>query len=136
MDNINQKHLRKVLSANTIVLSIQYGFMPRRSTILQLLRTMDDLKKELDNGNEVNIAYIDFQKAFDSVPHQRLLGTKTKCGIQEKSPNWVRDFLSDRKQHVVFNESCSKWATVRRGIPQGTVIEPVLFMLLVDLMFN
>ena len=61
--------------------------MPGSSTTLQLLRTMDDWTEELDNGKGVEFVYIDFQEAFDRVPHQRLLGTIAKYGIQGKAPN-------------------------------------------------
>ena len=107
-------------------------FVPRRSTTLQLLRTMDDCTEELINGKEVDIVYIDFQKAFDSVPHQKLLGTIANYGIQGKTPNWIRDLLFGRKQRVVVNGSYSKWATVKSGIPQSLVIGPVLFIVFIN----
>ena len=75
--------------------------MPGVSTTLQSLRTMDDWTEELANGKEVHIGYIDFQKPFDSVPHQGFLGTIAKYDIQGKIHNWIRDFLFGRKQRVV-----------------------------------
>ena len=133
---MTRKHILRFLSANSIISSWQYGFTPGRSTTLQLLRTMHDWTEKLDNGNEVDIVYIDFQKAFDSVPLHRLLGTRAKYGIQGKALNCIRDFLFGRKQRVVFNESYSKWARVRSGISLGSVIGPVLFIVFINSMFN
>ena len=108
MEKITQKHLLDFSSSNSIISSRQHGFMPGRSITLQLLRNMDDWTEEQDNGNEVDIVYINFQKAFDSVPQQGLLGTIANYGNQGKSLNWIPDFLFGRKQRVVINKSCSK----------------------------
>ena len=81
----------------------QYGFVGGRSTILQLLKVLDDWTKILDDGGEVDVIYMDFMKAFDMVPHRRLL-KKLECyGVHGKLLNWLKEFLNKRKQRVVVN---------------------------------
>ena len=110
--------------------------MPRRSTTFLLLRNMDHKTEELDKRNKIDTVYIDFQRVFDSVPHQRSLGTVDKNDLRGKAVNWIRDFLFCRKLRVVIDASLSKWATVGSGIPQCSVIGPVLFIMFINSMFN
>ena len=136
MEKITQKHLLDFLSSNILISSRQNGFMPGRSISLQLLRNMDDWTEKQDNGNEVDLVYINFQKAFDSVPHQRLFGTIAYYRNQGKSHQWSQDILFGRKQRVVINESSPKGASVGSGFPQGSVVGPLLFIKFVNSMFN
>ena len=129
-----RRHLFDFLTKNNILSDKQYGFLPGRSTTLQLLKALVDWTAELDKGFEVDIVYIDFQKAFDSVPHKRLLNTISKYGIKGKTLNWITVFLTDRRQRVVVNESFSEWAPIVSGVPQGSVLGPILFLLYINSM--
>ena len=93
-----RRHLFDFLRQNNILSEKQYGFLPGRSTTLQLLKALDDWTAELDKSYEVDIVYIDFLKAFDSVPHKKLLNTVSKIGIKGKTLNWITAFLTDRRQ--------------------------------------
>ena len=136
MERIIKRHIINFLVQNHIISDQQLGFVPGRSTTLQLLRALEDWTAELDSGNEVDIIYIDFQKAFDSVPHKRLLRIIEFDGIRGKTLDWITVFLSGRKQRVIVNENHSQWAVVTSGVAQGSVLGPILFLLYINSMSN
>ena len=103
MEKVIRRHLFDFLRQNNILSEKQNGFLPGRSTTLQLLKALDDWTAELDKSYEVDIVFIDFPKAFDSVPHKRLLNTVSKNVIKGKTLKWITAFLTDRGQRVVVN---------------------------------
>jgi len=93
---------------NRLFAAKQFGLIRGRSTMLQLLRVIDEWTDILDNGWCFDVIYMNFQKAFDTVPHRRLITKFCKCGITGGGLHWIMMFLTNRKQRVVVNDAFSR----------------------------
>ena len=103
------------------------------SSFKHLLETLDEWAKILSEERKpLDAIYLDFAKAFDKVPHKRLLAKLESYGIKGDVRGWIEDFLSDRKQRVVVGEDKSRWSDVTSGVPQGSVLGPTLFICYVN----
>ena len=106
----------------------QHGFRKNRSCETQLISLVHDITKGLEAGNQVDMVLLDFSKAFDKVPHQRLLHKLDYYGVRNNTLRWIEAFLKDRTQKVALEGVFSSSAPVLSGVPQGTVIGPLLFL--------
>jgi hypothetical protein len=110
----------------------QHGFRKRWSTETQLIISIDDVAKSLDVGEQIDCILLDFSKAFDKVPHSRLLLKLQHYGVRRLLRDWITSFLIGRTQCVVLDGQSSAATTVSSGVPQGTVMVPLLFLLFIN----
>jgi hypothetical protein len=127
LEKIIFKHLHNYLLRYNILSDDQSGFRHRDSTINQLLVIYDVIMKNLDIGKDVRFIFCDISKAFDRVWHRGLLYKLRKYGIKGNLLTWFGSYLSDRKQRVCMNGYYSTWNSINAGVPQGSILGPLLF---------
>ena len=133
---IYERILRKVivsyLESNHILCHNQHGFRSGRSCLTQMLSHFDDILEGLTNNMDTDAIYLDYAKAFDKVDHQLLLAKLKLYGFTDQLLNWVKSFLTNRTQNVVLDGLHSYSSMIISGVPQGTVLGPILFILFIN----
>jgi hypothetical protein len=132
LERLIKKAMTDFLEGNQLLNDAQHGFREKRSCLTNLLYSFERWTKYMDEHTPVDVIYIDFKKAFDSVPHKRLMKKLSLHGIDGKLLQWIEGFVTGRSQCVQVNGIPSDWVAVESGVPQGSVLGPLLFIVYVN----
>ena len=124
--------LVKHVTENAIIKIQQHGFMKKKSTLTNLLEYLETLTDAFSRKVPVDVNYLDCRKAFDTVPHQRLIVKLKALGVRDNVLGWISNFLLNRRQRVCIRGSYSEWLSVDSGVPQGSVLGPILFLFYIN----
>ena len=129
LETLIRDHMVEFLVKHKLINTSQHGFLKARSCLTNLLCFLEKITKWVDDGSPVDVVYLDFQKAFDKVPRQRLLLKLKAHGIGNDVTNWIEKWLTHGRQRVIVHGEISNWKFGLSGVPQGSVLGPILFLI-------
>jgi len=127
MERVIKKELVGHLEGQGLLRNSQHGFPAGKSCLSNLLVFMRDSSERVDRGGKADVVFLDFKKAFDTVPHARLMFKLVAHGVEGKLIMWIGEWLKGRKQRVDIGGEESGWMEVISGVPQGSILGLILF---------
>ena len=132
LETLIRDHMVEFLVKHKLINTSEHRFLKARSCLTNLLSFLEEITKWVDDRSPVNVVYLDYQKAFNKVPHQRLLLKLKAHGIGNDIINWIEKWLTHRRQRVIVDGEISNWKSVVSRVPQGSVLGPILFLIYIN----
>jgi hypothetical protein len=136
LERVVHNRLMNYINVNQILFKNQYGFRKNHSTSLALINLYDKISTGFDANEHTVGIFLDLSKAFDTVDHEILISKLEHYGIRGLALDWIKNYLFNRMQYVQYNGICSLFNTIKCGVPQGSILGPLLFLIYINDIYN